>query len=100
MVFDSDHLNTFFLDAWPTFAIGVADRSHGPIDGYFEERVSKSLNKLGVPSAKDVDALVKRIDALSAQVDKLSKPARTAASRANGVVKPAAKRASARKSAA
>jgi len=38
IVFDDDHLNTFFLDAWPTFAIGVADRSHGPIDGYFEER--------------------------------------------------------------
>jgi len=69
------------------------------LESIFEERVSKSLNKLGVPSAKDVDALVKRIDALSAQVDKLSKPAKTAASRANGVVKPAAKRASARKSA-
>src|SRR5436189_1770244 len=48
------------------------------LESIFEERVSKSLNKLGVPSAKDVDALVKRIDALSAQVDKLSKPAKTA----------------------
>jgi len=69
------------------------------LEAIFEERVSKSLNKLGVPSAKDVDALVKRIDALSAQVDKLSRPpsARSAASRANGVVKPIAKRATARK---
>ena len=71
------------------------------LESIFEERVSKSLNKLGVPSAKDVDALVKRIDALSAQVAKLSKaaPAKTAAVKSNGVAKPAAKRAAARKSA-
>jgi len=71
------------------------------LESIFEERVSKSLNKLGVPSAKDVDALVKRIDALSAQVAKLSKgaAAKTAAARSNGVAKPAAKRAAARKSA-
>ena len=43
------------------------------LETIFEERVAKSLNKLGVPSAKDVDALIKRIDALSAQVAKLSK---------------------------
>jgi poly(hydroxyalkanoate) granule-associated protein len=71
------------------------------LESIFEERVSKSLNKLGVPSAKDVDALVKRIDALSAQVAKLSKaaPAKTAAAKSNGVTKPAAKRAAVRKSA-
>ena len=71
------------------------------LETIFEERVSKALNKLGVPSAKDVDALIQRIDTLSAQVAKLSKgaPAKTAASRVNGVAKPAAKRASARKSA-
>ena len=71
------------------------------LETIFEERVSKALNKLGVPSAKDVDALNQRIDTLSAQVAKLSKsaPAKTAASRANGVAKPAAKRATARKSA-
>ena len=67
-----------------------------------EERVSKALNKLGVPSSKDVDALIKRIDELSAQVAKLSKtaPAKTSAAKANGVAKPAAKRAAARKTAA
>jgi poly(hydroxyalkanoate) granule-associated protein len=75
------------------------------LETIFEERVSKALNKLGVPSAKDVDALVQRIDDLSAQVAKLGKaaPARSAARPAakavNGVVKPAAKRAAARKSA-
>jgi poly(hydroxyalkanoate) granule-associated protein len=74
------------------------------LEAIFEERTSKALNKLGVPSAKDVEALIKRIDDLAAEVAKLSKtaPARTAtkaATAANGVRKPAAKRAVARKSA-
>lgn len=33
VVFDSDHLNTFFLDNWPTFSVGVTDRTSGPNDG-------------------------------------------------------------------
>jgi poly(hydroxyalkanoate) granule-associated protein len=72
------------------------------LEAIFEERTSKALSKLGVPSAKDVEALIKRIDELSAQVAKLSKPPRatkTASARANGAGKPAAKRAAARKSA-
>ncbi|HZT55588.1 MAG TPA: phasin family protein [Burkholderiaceae bacterium] len=55
------------------------------LEGIFEERTAKALNKLGVPSAKDVDALTARIDALSAKVAKLSKttaPARAAAAKA------------------
>ena len=65
------------------------------LESIFEERTSKAMNKLGVPSAKDVAALVARIDELSAQVAKLAKgaPAKAAA-------KPAAKRAAARKPAA
>lgn len=75
------------------------------LESIFEERTAKALNKLGVPSAKDVDALVARIDELSAKVAKLSKtaPAKTAAAKpaakSNGTAKPAAKRAAARKSA-
>lgn len=95
------------------------------LETIFEERVAKSLNKLGVPAAKDVDAMSKRIDALSAQVAKLSKagakpvkadatvkpvkvaksvkaapaPARKVTAKrvsSNGAAKPAAKRAAAR----
>jgi protocatechuate 4,5-dioxygenase beta chain len=33
VMFDSDHLNTFFLDNWPIFAIGAAPYAHGPNDG-------------------------------------------------------------------
>lgn len=79
------------------------------LESIFEERTSKALNKLGVPSSKDVEALIARIDELSAQVAKLSKaaPARAAKAAAtkpaakagNGVAKPAAKRASARRAA-
>jgi poly(hydroxyalkanoate) granule-associated protein len=74
------------------------------LESIFESRVSKALNKLGVPSAKDVDTLVQRIDALSEQVAKLSKAPRAAAAKpaakaANGAAKPAAKRAAARKTA-
>jgi poly(hydroxyalkanoate) granule-associated protein len=75
------------------------------LESIFEERVAKAMNKLGVPARKDVDALIGRIDALSAQVAKLSpagKPsARKPATKAvNGAAAPARKRASpARKSA-
>ena len=74
------------------------------LEAIFEERTSKALAKLGVPSAKDVEALITRIDELSAQVAKLSKPpklpraTKTDSTRANGAAKPAAKRAAARKS--
>jgi len=93
-----------------TLAEGVsakAGQGWDKLESIFEDRVSKALNRLGVPSSKDVDALVQRIDELSAQVAKLSKaprsaPAKTAkpAAKANGVAKPAGKRAAARKSAA
>jgi len=51
------------------------------LESIFEERTAKALNKLGVPSAKDVEALIARIDELSAKVAKLSKsaPAKTGA---------------------
>jgi poly(hydroxyalkanoate) granule-associated protein len=72
------------------------------LESIFEERTAKALGKLGVPSAKDVEALVKRIDELSAQVARLSKgaPAAKKAAAKKSPAKPAAKRATARKAAA
>lgn len=76
------------------------------LESIFEERVAKSLNKLGVPAAKDVEALSKRIDALAAQVAKLSKggtaakAVKPAAAPANkAAAQPAAKAAKAAKKA-
>jgi Catalytic LigB subunit of aromatic ring-opening dioxygenase len=33
VIFDSDHLNTFFLDNFPTMCVGVASHTSGPNDG-------------------------------------------------------------------
>ncbi len=49
------------------------------LENIFEERVAKALNKLGVPSARDVEALIERIDALNQHVQRLS--AKTPAAR-------------------
>ena len=65
------------------------------LESIFEERVAKALNKLGVPSSKDVAALIERIEDLNKSVQKLSHkpaakvPAKTAVKTA---AKPAAKK--------
>lgn len=73
------------------------------LENIFEDRVAKALNKLGVPSAKDIDVLIARIEELNRSVQKLSaKSGGAAAPKAattNTTAKPAAKRAAARKSA-
>ena len=48
------------------------------LENIFEDRVAKALNKLGVPSARDVEALIERIDALSHQVKGTKTPAKAA----------------------
>jgi poly(hydroxyalkanoate) granule-associated protein len=45
------------------------------LESIFEARTAKAMNKLGVPTAKDVNALIKRVDQLAAAVAKLSKSA-------------------------
>jgi poly(hydroxyalkanoate) granule-associated protein len=66
------------------------------LENIFEDRVAKALNKLGVPSAKDIDALIARIDDLNKSVQKLT-PKTAPKAAANGARKPATKRAAARK---
>ncbi|HWI11145.1 MAG TPA: phasin family protein [Burkholderiaceae bacterium] len=69
------------------------------LESIFEERTAKALKKLGVPSAKDVDALMARIDELGAKVAKLSKAA-PSGKPAPAKKAPAGRRAAARKPAA
>ena len=64
----------------------------GKLENIFEDRVAKALKKLGVPSARDVDLLLERVDALTQAVEALS-------ARVEGG-KPAVKRATGRKAAA
>jgi len=67
------------------------------LETIFEDRVAKALNKLGVPSAKDVDTLVARIDELNRTVSKLNaKSGAGGRSAARPAAKPAAKRAAKR----
>ena len=61
---------------------GKANQHWDKLESIFEERVAKALNRLGVPSAKDVEALMARIDGLSASVAKLSGSPATPASKA------------------
>ena len=49
------------------------------LEAIFEQRTAKAMNKLGVPTAKDVEALTKRVDELAAAVAKLSKGSAAAA---------------------
>jgi len=61
------------------------------LEGIFEERVSRALKSLGVPSGLDINALISRIDALSAAVGfapaKKSKPAAKAVAKAKATAK-------------
>jgi poly(hydroxyalkanoate) granule-associated protein len=76
------------------------------LESIFEQRTAKAMNKLGVPTAKDVDALIKRVDELAAAVQRLSKSAPVGAAKtapktaAKTATKAVAKKSPAKKSAA
>ena len=58
-----------------TMATDISSKASGQwdkLENIFEERVAKALHKLGVPSAKDVNALIERIEALNQTVQQLS----------------------------
>jgi len=58
-----------------TMATDISSKASGQwdkLENIFEERVAKALNKLGVPSAKDVNSLITRIEELNKAVQKLS----------------------------
>jgi len=77
-----------------TMATDISSKASGQwdkLEGIFEDRVAKALNKLGVPSAKDVNALIARIDELNKSVQKLSVKAPASKAVAKKVVKTAAK---------
>ena len=50
-----------------------AGQNWDKLEAIFEQRTAKAMNKLGVPTAKDVQALTARVDELAAAVAKLSK---------------------------
>jgi poly(hydroxyalkanoate) granule-associated protein len=84
-----------------SMASGLGSKATGQwdkLETIFEDRVARSLNKLGVPSAKDVNALIARIDELHLAVQKLSGKApahkttgKTTGKPASAAAKPATK---------
>ena len=92
-----------------SMATDISSKASGQwdkLENIFEDRVSKALGKLGVPSAKDIDVLVARVDELTRNVEKLNakaggptRAAPAAAKKAVAKKTAAAKRPAARKSA-
>lgn len=90
-----------------SMASDLSSRASGQwdkLEGVFEQRVSGALNRLGVPSAKDVADLSARIDELARSVERLgaargaaARPARTPRA-GTGAARPATRKRAARKS--
>jgi poly(hydroxyalkanoate) granule-associated protein len=78
-------------------ASGISSKATGQwdkLETIFEDRVAKALNKLGVPSSQDIDALIHRIDELNKSVQKLSNkaaPSPATAKKTTKTTKPATK---------
>ncbi len=81
-----------------------ATESWDKLEQVFEERVSRALARLGVPTSKDVQALIKRVDELTASLQAMGAPvaakARSRAAGKTGAKKAGAKKAGARKASA
>jgi poly(hydroxyalkanoate) granule-associated protein len=93
------------MSAMASDVTSKAGASWDKLESIFEERTAKALGKLGVPTAKDVADLTRRVEELSAAVAKLTKipGTKTTAAKApakKAAAKPAARKAPARKAAA
>ena len=87
-----------------SMATDISSKASGQwdkLESIFEQRVAKALKTLGVPSAKEIDVLIERIDELNRSVAKLGAktPARRAPAQraAKTPAKTPAKRAASRK---
>lgn len=75
------------------------------LESIFEDRVANALKRLGVPTAKEIETLIARIDALSAAVNGTAKtatkaPVKKAAAKSGAKAAVPAKKPAARKAAA
>jgi poly(hydroxyalkanoate) granule-associated protein len=67
------------------------------LEAIFEQRTAKAMSRLGVPTAKDVAALTKRVDELAAAVARLGKAAPAKKATAKAAAKTTTPRRAARK---
>ena len=73
-----------------------ANQHWDKLETIFEERTAKALKKLGVPTSSDVQALMERVDALSARVAGRGKASAKAAAKKRAPAKTASKTAAKR----
>lgn len=74
-------------------AQSAATETWDKLEQVFEDRVSRALKRLGVPTAREVEALAKRVEALAAKgAAKAAAAPRKAAAKKGVVKKAAAKR--------
>jgi len=77
---------TSTLGDMATKAGNQATGSWDKLEQVFEDRVARALNRIGVPTNKDINNLARRVEELTASVQKLTrkpaKPAKKAAKRA------------------
>ena len=89
-----------------TMASDIGSKAQGQwdkLENIFEDRVAKALSKLGVPSARDLEALTARVDALTKGAGKAAAtkaPAKAAVKAAAPAKKAVAKKAAAPRKAA
>jgi poly(hydroxyalkanoate) granule-associated protein len=82
-------------------AQSAATETWDKLEQVFEDRVSRSLKRLGVPTAREVEGLARRVDELSAKLAGASNKAAAAPRKsAAAAKKPAAKKVPAKKPAA
>ena len=78
---------TSTLGKMATKATNQATGGWDKLEHVFEERVARALNRIGVPTNKDINNLAKRVEELTASVQKLTRapgrPAKKAAKRAS-----------------
>lgn len=87
------------VNAMASDAQSKAGQQWDKLESIFEQRTAKALNRLGVPSAKDVEALSRRVDELAAALARLTKPApakkvtlKKVAAKKSAAARPAAKK--------
>lgn len=81
-----------FAETFQKQATGTWDR----LEGVFEERVQRALARLGVPNAKEIGDLTRRVEQLTAAVQKLSggRATKSSGAASKKSARPAAKRTS------
>jgi poly(hydroxyalkanoate) granule-associated protein len=73
---------TTTLGKMATKATNQATGSWDKLEQVFEDRVARALNRIGVPTNKDINNLSKRVEELTASVQKLARtPAKKAVKR-------------------